>query len=714
LSTKKFIGPRDSVLDCAQSSGAFGSHHTTCPRILIGIPRASRLACLTFVVWLASLSLSHSAPHALLQPIPLRDVHWTEGFWAARFDLCRTQMVPSMQTLMEGTNHSQFLQNFRIAAGLAEGRRRGPPFNDGDFYKFLEGAAATLAVTNDPALSSYINDAIDVIGKAQRADGYLQTSVLIAEHNSQAKNPATQSESREAGLSPFHDPVQFEFYNLGHLFTAASVHHRVTGQTNLLVIARKAADFLYATFHSSTEPRTAICPSHYMGLLDLYEETTDPRYLELAKTLFSLRDLVNSGTDDNQDRIPFAQQTNAMGHAVRANYLYAGAASLFMETAERSYWSPLERIWTNVVEQKMYITGGCGALFDGASPDGAKDQKSITRVHQAYGRNYQLPNLTGHNETCANIANVLWNWRMFLATGEARFMDIVELALYNSVLSGVSLDGTNFCYVNPLRALDPPPAELRWPHKRVPYLSSFCCPPNLVRTIAESAGFAYSKSQTGGVVFVNLYGGSELNIPLNHRRLKLRQETEFPWSGRVRIIVQESPGSFELRLRIPAWTTNTSVRINDVNQSIETSLGYCSISRTWQPGDSLDLDLPMLPQLIEANPFVEEALGQVAIKRGPLVFCLESTDLPRSVRLQNVSIAPDADLVARFDRRLLGGVTLIDTTGIERHASDWNAQLYRPLASTVRKPIKLQFIPYFAWGNRGDSEMSVWLPLGFK
>lgn len=484
-----------------------------------------------------------ASPHAKVQPLDLNEVRWTHGFWADRFELCRTQMIPNMERLMEGTNYSQYFQNFRIAAGLAEGRPRGAPFNDGDFYKWLEGACAVLAVTKDAELEKRIDEIVAVIAKAQRADGYIHTPVLIRARNG------------DTNAVPFADRNNFEMYNLGHLLTTACMHHRVTGKTSLLAVARKAADFLDETFRGASPEvaRSSVCPSHYMGMVELYRETRETRYLNLGKRFFELRSDIRDGSDDNQDRIPFAQQTSAMGHAVRANYLYAGAADLFIETGDEALWKPLEPIWKNVAEQKMYITGGCGALYDGASPDGSKDQKSITRVHQAYGRNYQLPNTTAHNETCANIGNVLWNWRMFRATGEARFVDVMELALHNSVLSGVSLDGTNFFYTNPLRVTDPLPTELRWSRERVPFVSSFCCPPNLVRMIAQSASYAYGKSD--GVIWVNLYGGSVLTTELpGVGKVKLTQDTEYPWNGRVRITVKEASGKeFAMKLRIPGW-----------------------------------------------------------------------------------------------------------------------------------------------------------------
>jgi hypothetical protein len=645
---------------------------------------------------------ANQSPFAQVEQIQLGEVCWTNGFWADRFELCHTQMLPSLGRLMEGTNYSQYFRNFEIAAGLAEGHYRGAPFNDGDFYKLIEGACAAYAVTHDEYLERGIERAIGVIAQAQRADGYLHTPVLVRQRNG------------DTNAVPFQDRNNFEMYNLGHLMTAACVHYRVTGRTNFLAVACKAADFLYVTFHDAPPEvaRSSVCPSYYMGIVELYRATRNPRYLELAKKFFELRNGIKDGSDDNQDRIPFAEQTEAEGHAVRANYLYAGAADLFMETGDTNLWQPLESIWTNVVIKKMYITGGCGALYDGASPDGAKDQKTITRIHQAYGRNYQLPNTTAYSETCANIGNVLWNWRMFLATGGAKFMDVVELALYNSVLSGGSLDGTNFFYTNPLRVTDPLPVELRWSRTRVPYVSSFCCPPNLVRTIAESADYAYGKSS--GAIWVNLYGGSTLATELpGGQKIRLTQETDYPWNGRVRITIDECGGrEFALKLRIPGWSGGASVRIN--NQPAEfspASPSYFEIRRIWKPGDFVDLDLPMPPRLMEANSLVEEDANQVAIQRGPVVYCLESPDLPSGVRLTDVVIPADMKLVERYDRRLLAGVVVLEGKALAQPVENWSGKLYRELRPADRRPVNVRFIPYSVWGNRGPSEMSVWLPL---
>jgi len=425
-----------------------------------------------------------------------------------------------------------------------------------------------------------------------------------------------------------------------------------------------------------------------------------------------MRDLVKDGTADNQDWIPFKKQTQAEGHAVRANYLYAGAADLFMETGDQNLWKPLAKIWTNVVTKKMYITGGCGALYDGAAPYGSKDQRHITRVHQAYGYNYQLPNITAYNETCANIGNVLWNWRMFLATGDAKFMDVVELTLYNSVLSGGALDGTNFFYTNPLRVTDPMPVNLRWSRQRVAYVSSFCCPPNLVRTIAESASYAYAK--TDDAIWVNLYGGSALDTTLaNGETIKLEQETAYPWDGRVKIkILQCGKSPFALKLRIPGWTSGASVRLNNgpADHSPQPQ-SYFTIRRDWQPGDVVDLDLPMPARLMAANPLVEEDLNQVAIQRGPVVYCLESPDLPKGVKISDVFVPSDMQLTARYDRSLLDGIVVLDGKVLTRQPATWNGGLYREFKPADFKPLRVQFIPYSVWQNRGRSEMSVWLPL---
>ena len=640
------------------------------------------------------------SPFAKVRSVGLAESRWTSGFWADRCELCRTVMIPSLERLMQGTNYSQFYRNFQITAGLVPGHSRGASFNDGEFYKLLEAASAILAVTNDPVLRRELDEQIAVIGQAQRTNGYLDTWVQLhaAETNS--------------GAVPFRDRNNFEVYNLGQLFTAAVMHYRATGQTNLLAIACKAADCLDITFQHPT-PELAVnvvCPSHYMGLVELYRATGQRRYLLLAEKLLALRSLDKDGGSDNQERIPLADQVEAEGHAVRANYFYAGAVDVYLETGDASLFKPLETIWTNVITEKMYITGGCGALYDGAAPDGSKDQKNITRVHQAYGRNYQLPNLTAHNETCANIGNALWNWRMFLATGAARHMDVVELELYNSVLSGVSLDGTNFFYTNPLRVTDPMPVALRWPRVRVPYVSSFCCPPNLVRTIAESADYAYAKSD--GALWVNLYGSSSLTTEVNGEAIQVAQETDYPWNGRVRLkIVSAGAQPVALKLRRPDWAAGASVRLNLGPAEDGGQPGhYFEIRRVWQPGDMVDLDIPMPVRLMAANPNVEEDINHLAVQRGPVVYCLESQDLPPGVKLADLLISGTSAWIEPYDQHLLDGVVVLQGSMLARQPQPWNGRLYQEYQPSELKPIKVKLIPYSVWQNRGPSEMSVWLP----
>jgi len=641
-------------------------------------------------------------PYRKVEPVRLSDVTWKDGFWGQRFAACRDTMIPSMWDIMKGTEYKPFLEHFRIAAGLSEGRYRGAPWNDGDFYKWMEAVCAVQAVAPDPEWDRRLDEIIAVLDQAQRSDGYIHTPALIA------------IRSGDTDTKPFGDRFNFEMYNMGHLMTTACLHHEVTGKGEFLEIACEAADFLDEAFRDPTAERArhAVCPSHYMGIIDLYRTTGQKQYLELIKRLVTMRDLVVDGGDDNQDRVPFTDQTEAVGHAVRATYLYAGLADLYCETGNVGLRSSLETIWKNLVEKKMYITGGCGALYDGASPDGSKDQRSITRVHQAFGRNYQLPNTTAHNETCANIGNVLWNWRMFLATGQAKYVDVMERALYNSVLSGVGLNGTDYFYTNPLRHQHAAPTELRWSRTRVPFVTSFCCPPNLVRTIAEVGGYAYSKSDR--TVWVNLYGGSDLETTCaNGSRFRLRQETDYPWSGEIRLTVVECPSdAMRLKLRIPGWAKSARLSVDGKRVgTIVTPGAYATLERIWRAGTTIELSLSMPVQLIESHPLVEETRNHLAVKRGPIVYCLESVDLPKGVALADVRIPADGKLRPRFNADLLEGVTVLEGTLVARRGDDWNGHLYREFRRLEGTPVQAALIPYYAWANRGRSEMSVWLPM---
>lgn len=637
--------------------------------------------------------------------VDMHAVQWTEGFWADRFDVYRDTMILQMWKVFNDPEVSHSFRNFEIAAGEKEGTHSGPPFHDGDFYKWLEGVASVYAVTKNPALDELMDEIIEMLTKVQRPDGYIHTPVIIEERNRTNQEVA------------FQDRLNFETYNLGHLMTAACVHYRATGKTTLLEMAVKATDFLQNFYETASAElaRNAICPSHYMGVVEMYRTTGNADYLKLAENLINIRGLVENGTDDNQDRIPFREQTKAMGHAVRANYLYAGVADVYAETGEQQLLENLESIWNDIVHRKMYITGACGALYDGTSPDGTSyEPDSIQKVHQAYGRAYQLPNSTAHNETCANIGNVLFNWRMLQVTGEERYADVMETALFNSVLSGVSLDGKRFFYTNPLRVSADFPYTLRWSKEREEYISFCnCCPPNTVRTLCESHNYLYSVSNEG--IWFHTYGGNKLeaNLP-GGEILKLTQSSRYPWDGRVDIEVDQVSGQapVSLFLRVPQWSEESQLLVNGRPVDVTSAAGtYVEVNRTWSPGDRVELLLDMRPVLMEANPLVEEARNQVAVKRGPLVYCLESIDIEGGYDLDDVIIPVDIELEPKeivVDNSpvvcLEGVAELMDSS------ESWENRLYRP-ATTAKRKVNIRLIPYYAWGNRGKAEMTVWMPL---
>jgi uncharacterized protein len=642
--------------------------------------------------------MANPIQHRRLHPTALGETRWTTGFWADRFENCKTAMVPAMGRLMQETERGRFVGNFEVASGATEGKHHGAKWDDGDFFKWLEAAAATFALSGDSVLDREMDRLIALVGRAQDPDGYIHTDVQIRQRAGQT-------------VPRFGNPMDFEMYNMGHLMTAACVHHAATGKSSLLAIARKAADFLAIHFENPTPEvaRHGICPSHLMGLVDLSRTTRDAKYLYLATKLLAMRDLVKNGDDDNQDRVPMKQQRRIVGHAVRATYLYAGAADIYAETDDPSLMPVLEAIWQDMVSHKLFITGGCGALFDGASPDGSEDQASITRVHQAFGRSFQLPQSTAHNETCAAIGSVLWSWRMLQITGEAKFADLVEQTLFNSVLAGVSLDGTSFFYTNTLRQLSPMPVDLRWDRGRVKFPPCFCCPPNVVRTVAQSANYAYLKSDRE--LRATLYGGNVIETKLAGGALKLRQQTDYPWDGTIRFTFEAAPAEpMTLSLRIPAWAKNATVSLNgkSVDDPIRPAT-FHPLHRKWSAGDAVELNLPMPVRLVESHPYIEETRNHLALLRGPIVYCLESIDLPRDARLLDVHLNSDADFTPATDPRL-PGITVLQGRAILIPRDPWSNELYRDAARHQTRKIDLQLIPYFAWDNRGQSEMTVWLP----
>jgi uncharacterized protein len=645
------------------------------------------------------VNTTHSG-HAKLHGVGISDVRWTGGFWAERFAVCRDSMVPHLWDTYKDERISHAFKNFEIAAGLDTGRFRGPSFHDGDFYKTLEAAAGMYAQTKDKKLDAIMDHAIAVIAKAQKADGYIYTKSII--------------EQRKTGSARmFDDKLSFEAYNFGHLMTAACVHYRATGKSSLLDVARKATDFLIGFYDTATpeQARNAICPSHYMGIIEMYRTTNDPRYLKLVKKLIDIRGTVE-GTDDNSDRAPFREMNRVAGHAVRANYLFAGVADLYAENGDASLMVTLNKLWDNVINHKMYVTGGCGALYDGVSVDGTSYKPdTVQKVHQAYGRDYQLPNFSAHNETCANIGNVLWNWRMLQVTADAKYADVVELALYNSVLSGVSLDGNKFFYTNPLAASSAYPYHLRWEGGRVNYISkSNCCPPNTVRTIAEVNNYMYSIGDDG--LYINMYGSNELSTKLdNGAVISLDQQTDYPWNGAINITIKEAPAkAFPIYLRIPAWCKSARVKVNGklVFQQLKTGR-YEALHRNWKAGDKIELALDMPVILLASNPLVEETRNQVAVKRGPVVYCLESNDLAKGQNVFDIVIPASINWQTKPVKIDKANLVALEGAALLLQNNDWSNSLYKEV-NTKTQPVKIRLIPYYAWANRGKSDMTVWLP----
>lgn len=644
------------------------------------------------------------SPFSKLKSINLQDVKWTGGFWKEQSDVEQQNTLPYMWNLYHNDSITHAYKNFEIAAGLMKGKFSGPSFHDGDFYKIFEAMAATYAVTKDKKIDAEMDKAIALFAKVQRKDGYMHTPVLIEERWG------------TLGAEELKKQLGFEKYNMGHLMTAACVHYRATGKTNFLNIAKGVANFLY-DFYKKASPelaRNAICPSHYMGIIEMYRTVKDPRYLELATNLIDIRGTTNDGTDDNQDRIPFRQQTTAMGHAVRANYLYAGVADLYAETGEQKLLDNLKSIWEDVVYRKMYITGACGSLYDGVSPDGTSyNPADVQKIHQAYGRPYQLPNATAHTETCANIGNVLWNWRMLQITSEAKYADILEQSLYNSVLSGISLEGTAFCYNNPLNVSKELPFKQRWNKEREGYIKlSNCCAPNVTRTMAEVANYAYTISKEG--LYVNLFGSNYLNTTTTSgEKVQVEQQTNYPWDGKIVLKVVDVPKTdFAFFLRIPGWSQGTSISVNDVKMNDDLFSGtYAKVAHKWKKGDVITLTIPMPVELMQANPLVEEVKNQIAVKRGPLVYCLESNQLPDSISVNQVLLDVKSTFTVKpfelSNRKLMAIEANVRVTDPN---SSWNKTLYKPLSTIQSANFSVQLIPYFAWGNHSKGEMSVWQP----
>ena len=653
--------------------------------------------------------------HAPLTGLRAANVMWAGGFWGNELERTRTVTVPGMWASLSNPDISPGWRNFLIAAGDAEGQHEGPPFLDGDLYKWLEAAISLLETAPDAALEASIDDIAAKIASVQRGDGYLHTPTRIAERNHEQAQPLA-------------DRFNFETYNLGHLITAGVRHHRVTGSTVLLDAAERAAGFLedLATNHTDQLARSAICPSHYMAVIELYRATGNERYLRLAESFVAVRDGFEGG-DDNQDRVRVREQKVVAGHAVRANYLYAGLADLVAETGDPELTEVLERLWRDVVDTKLYITGGCGALYDGASPDGNPEQDQISRVHQAYGRPFQLPNTTAHNESCANIGMIFWSERMLALTGDAAYADVIERIAYNSLLASISLDGTRYFYTNPLRQVRELPFPLRMPGEtalrpvpqppasdarlRAEYMSCFCCPPNIARTLAQFHERAMSTSSEG--LWVHLYGNAEVQVEVEGRGIGLTETSEQPWGERIDFTVTSvTGGGIPLKLRIPGWSEGATLTVNGEPAAAGAPGTYATIDREWQPGDTVSLALPMPVKMVRGHRLAEEISNQVAVTRGPVVYCLESQDLPGGVRLEQIALRRGTDFTpveTDIDGRR---IVALECEAVVLPPAE-SQGLYAEVDDAELATARVRLIPYFTWGNRGASEMSVWLPLAW-
>jgi DUF1680 family protein len=608
------------------------------------------------------------------------------------------------EALLDPSNSAR-LDNFRVGAGLEEGEHRGTNWSDGDCYKWLEAMAHMYAQTKDAVVDAEMDYWIGLIAATQEPDGYINTQIQL---NPQKKR--------------WDQRIHHELYNLGHLMTAAAVHYQATAKRNFLDVACKAADYLYLVFQP--RPRElahyGFNPSNIMGCVDLYRVTGEPRYLELAGIFVDMRgsepwpppgsgrvwaDDPNPG-DQTQDRVPLRKETEAVGHAVTAAYLYCGAADVAAETGEEELIAALDRIWQDVVRHKLYVTGAIGAYHHGVSIRGDK-------VHEAFGRRFELPSSTAYAETCANIGQAMWARRLLALHGDVEYADEMERVLYNSALSSMDLNGRRFCYCNPLARLGPDVPLLnhdtpeRWRTH-----TCYCCPPQVARTLASLQEWAYGWSGEG--LWVHLYGSSEVGVEIpNLGTITLSVETDYPWDGTIRVTVVQAPeAQATLRLRVPQWAAGATVSINDGPAEPAPAGQYVVLRRAWKAGDTVTLVLPLRVRAIISHPYVEETHNHVALMRGPVVYCLEAADLPEGVPIHEAHVPRGATWTVRYDPHLLGGIHVLDTEGLRWREPDWNDRLYAELPSANPEPLPLRLIPYYAWLNRGNQQMRVWLPLG--
>lgn len=621
-----------------------------------------------------------ASPYAKLHSVPIGAVEMGEGFWSARM---RTNVERSIPTLLQQLEDHGIVDNFRRISSRKKAPRRGPVYTDSDLYKWMEAVAYVLQSGDEPKLRTTMDNLIDVVLATQEPSGYLNTYYV-----------EERKEKRFSEMQRSH-----ELYCLGHLLQAGIAYYRATGNRKLLEGGIKFANYLVGNFGPEKRPALTGHPELEMALVELYRTTGDRRYLDFAKYLLSGVERERLKLKDSEVKYmfsgkPFTSRSELEGHAVRAMYACSGATDYVMETGDASYRQTLETLWRDMTDRKMYITGGVGSRAEG----------------EAFGEPYELPNAEAYTESCAAIANMMWNWRMLAVSGEARFTDVIERALYNGINSGMSLSGTLYCYRNPL--------ESTGEEIRSPWYDTTCCPPNLERILASLPGYFYSTSPEG--VYVHLYHSSNLAWHLEDGTgLRLSQKTDYPWGETVSITVTAAvPSEFSVYLRIPGWTPSAKLELNGEPVQGSAKPGeYFQIRRLWKAGDTIRLAFDMTPRLVVANPRVREDLGKVAVERGPLVYCLEQADQTGLDSVFDVSLPlgpdPGKEFSAQFRPEMLGGILLLRHKGIAAAKPLSQVPLYQTFEKMNRmagKNVELTLIPYFAWANREPNAMQVWIP----
>lgn len=611
----------------------------------------------------------------------------TDEFWGPRIKRNYKKTIPIAIRKSQETGR---IKNFKVAGGIEKGTFSSRfRFDDSDVFKIIEGASYSLQTYSDEQLESQLDTLIYYISKAQEEDGYLYTVRTIL-RDSASKVRKVGNERWELVREGSH-----ELYNLGHLLEAAVAHHRATGKKDLLNVATKAADLITEQFGPGKDMQV---PGHQeieIGLVKLYRVTREERYLNLAKFFLDQRgkfeDPEEEGRSYAQDHKPVVEQEEAVGHAVRAGYMFSSMVDIAALKNTEDYEAALDKLWNDVVNTKMYITGGVGATSKG----------------EAFGESYQLPNMSAYAETCASIANVFWNHRMFLLKGDAKYYDVLERTLYNGVISGVSLEGDRFFYPNPLAS--------EGQHERKEWFGVACCPSNTSRFTPSVPGYVYAKK--GDRLYVNLFMANEADINLRGRNVNIVQETEYPWKGDIKVEVNpEQSETFDLLIRVPGWVRNEAVPgdlysfskntkrlplfyINGEKVDPDMQNGYAVISKQWKRGDNLTVKLPMPVRKVKANKKVKGDQNRLALQRGPLVYALEGKDNDGSV--SDLVIEPDEGISVEHKPNLLKGVSILAGS----------AKRYRQTSSSQQvQGTTFVAIPYYAWNNRGPDEMVVWIP----